>query len=483
MTSKPKHFLTTILIAIVVLTINNDVKSQGLFDRAKAKLEAKLKEEKERKQKELEAKLNKKVDTKVDEVLDGKKKTDEGSNNGNSEKSNSVGRPKLSELKESDFAQNEPNPVYNAENTRFQIARNLLIDIKGKYPSTYLPKWRFISYASPIKFKIEDWLKPKTNSNLDDRYIWIGDYKGKAVIRFKAHFNCECFAEIMIKDSFSVISSTPKTFELKNFTSILNDMASGQPCVGGLYPQKDGGKGGKITLMSNDNGDLQVSLMFEYYTLPEKGKTFFNTKTKTNETKEDIPSQVHYRYIANNVLADNEMSAEKANAIVKAEQEAKQMQKDYIAKTTKQADSLQKILAKKYPQKDCRNCFSKNSNSSLKVTPTTTVYTNGYGDVVGSSSGSDWDINTKTEIKNKCGYDLTFIGLKQMYDEEKGYYLMEVNKIMEKGYDYRSDQGAMASIFSSLIGGGSEFNIVVQDKYYPNYATVGAVQWLKVVKK
>lgn len=41
----------------------------------------------------------------------------------------------------------------------------------------------------------------------------------------------------------------------------------------------------------------------------------------------------------------------------------------------------------------------------------------------------------------------------------------------------------MASVFSSLIGGGSEFNILVQDKYYPNYATVGAVQWLKVIKK
>ncbi|MEI9911617.1 MAG: hypothetical protein WDO71_19380 [Bacteroidota bacterium] len=51
------------------------------------------------------------------------------------------------------------------------------------------------------------------------------------------------------------------------------------------------------------------------------------------------------------------MTAEKANGILAAELAAKQKQKDYIAKTTKQADSLQKIIAKKYSQPECRSCF------------------------------------------------------------------------------------------------------------------------------
>jgi hypothetical protein len=455
MPAKFNYILTVSFVTTIFLSINYDAKSQGLLDRLKKKVE-------------------KAVDKKADDIIDGKKKNSntpiENSENEKNESSN--GRPKLSELKDEDFNKNEPNPEYDDKNTRFQIAKNLMIDIKGKYPNGYLPKWRFINYPSPLKFARENWINPTANLFYEDKNISMGDYGGKAVIRFKPHYNCECYADIIVKENFAVITGTPKVFEIGNFRKILNEMSTGEPCIGGFSNdwKAQGGWGGKVTLSANSNGNILMDFVLEEYSADhQKGKTF-------------MPSQVSYRFRAKGTTVENEMSAEKATAIVVAEQEAKQRQKDYITKTTKQSDSLQKVIAKKYPQQDCRNCFSRNSDSKLQITPTKTAYRDGYGDVYVESS-TDWDINTKTEIKNKCGYGLTFIGLQQMYDEEKGYYLVEVTKTMEKGYNYISNQGAMGSLFTSLVGGGSEFNIKVQDKYYPNYATVGAVQWLKVVKK
>lgn len=454
MAAKFKYTLAFFLSSVLFLAINYTAGAQGLLDRIKRKAENVV---------------NKKVDNKIDEVLDGKKKTTEVNNN-TIEKESPGGRPKLSELKDADFIQNAQNPEYNPNNTRFRIAKNLMIDIAGKYPNGYVPRWRFINYNSPLNFTMENWINPGANTKQGTKNISIGDYGGKAVLRIDAFILCHCFADIVVKDSVNVLTENPQTFEINNFRRILNDRSTGEPCMPANNPNYAGGWAGKVTLSANKNGDITMDMMLENYTAEK------NTRDGVK------PSQVAIRYIAKGITVENEMSAEKATAIVVAEQEAKQRQKDYIAKTTKQADSLQKIIAKKYPQKDCRDCFVRSSNSSLQITPTKTAYRDGYGDVY-VESGTDWDINTKTEIRNKCGYDLTFIGLQQMYDDEKGYYLMEVTKTMEKGYNYRSDQGAMASIFTSLVGGGSEFNIVVQDKYYPNYATVGAVQWLKVIKK
>jgi hypothetical protein len=482
MTKKIK-FQLTILLIVILSTLSNKTNAQGELDKLFRKTKKKV-----------EDKISKKIDNSVDNVLNGKDSTKKTEQKQVEAKTNQTAvyvpvgrrvdtprtsRPLLSELKDEDFVQNSENPTYDPKNSRIQIAKNLLIDIPGKYPNGYNPKWRFIGYKSNLKFSREDWLHPKAQLTYQDKSLLIGDYGGKAVLRLKPYFNCECYADIMINGDVAVLTENPQVFEVGNFRKILNERSTGEPCIGGLNDAAKGGWGGKITLSANKNGDILMSLMLEDYTLPYT-KTVNDHKT---HTKTDVlhPSQVNYRYNAKDITIENEMSTEKANAIVIAEQEAKQRQKDYIAKTTKQADSLQKVIAKKYPQKDCRDCFTRSSNSSLQVTPTKTAYRDGYGDVY-VESGTDWDINTKTEIKNKCGYDLTFIGLQQKYDEVNGYYLVEVTKTMEKGYNYRSDQGAMASLFTSFVGGGSEFNIVVQDKYYPNYARVGNVQWLRVIK-
>ncbi len=465
MTAKLKNILTIFFSASLFLVTSNKANSQGFLDKIKKKAEDAL---------------NKKVDKKVDDVLDGKKKTEgtsapsdtsgNASNSKETANAKSTVKPKdkseQTVISENDFIQSTSFPEKDPNNTRLKIAKNLMLDIKGKYPAGYNPKWRFVSYKSSLDFDVENYVVKRSALGHDKREISIGDYKGKAVLRFGAFITCDCYAEIVIKDSINILTATPQTFKVTNFQKIVNEKVTGEKCRTGNNFYFEGGWEGKITLSADENGDIKMDLLIEVFK-PE------------NRFAE---AGVTYRYIANNITVENEMTAEKANGIIAAEQEAKQRQKDYITKTTKQADSLQKIIAQKYPQKDCRDCLSRNSNSNLKITPTKTAYTNGYGDVF-VESGTDWDINTKTEIKNKCNYDVTFIGIQQMYDAERGYYLTEVTKTMEKGYNYSSEQGAMASIFSSLIGGGSEFNIQVLDKYYPNYATVGAVQWLKVVKK
>lgn len=153
--------------------------------------------------------------------------------------------------------------------------------------------------------------------------------------------------------------------------------------------------------------------------------------------------------------------------------------KDYNAKTTKQAEELQKAIATKYPQKECRDCFY-SSRGAYVSSSTVDLYYANTGDF--ARSRTDYDLNITTSIKNTCNYPITFVGIQQLFDQQNGYYLKEVTRTMPAGYIYSSDQGAFTSVFTTLIGGGSEFNFAVQERYVVKYASVGSVQWLKVIK-
>jgi hypothetical protein len=442
MTSKTKHILTFALAAILLLAITNKVHSQGLLDKILNKADKAL--------------------TAVDKALDPKASN---SNKKNNDKEKAKSESEQTIINENDFVQNDNFPEKDPNNSRIKIAKNLVLDIKGKYPLGYTPKWRFISYKSDLDFDVENYIVKRSTLGHGKRSIAISDYNGKAMIRFGAFITCDCYAEIVIKDSQNVITETPQTFKVTNFLKIVNERITGEKCkslTNNMHT--DGGWEGQVTLSANEDGDIKMDLMIENYRLASRF----------------AEAGVSYRYVAKGIIIENEMSAQKAIAIIEAEKIAKQKQKDYVAKTTKQADSLQKIIAKKYPQTNCKECFYSSSGGYISTTKVDQYYV-GSGDYAGSYT--DWDLNVKTVIQNKCNYGLTFIGLQQLYDEERGYYLIEVTKTMEKGYSYSSDQGAMASVFTSLIGGGSEFNIKLQDKYYPTYATVGSVQWLKVIKK
>lgn len=472
MTVKLKYTLTFVLNLTLLLTLSYKANSQSWLDRQKEK-------------------IRKKVDQSTDKILNGEKNNSSNNpttntNTTNQESNNNEttnGRPKLSEINETDFIQNTSNPPKENNDTWVRIAGNLMINMKGKYPVGYSPKWRFISYPSSLSVEKENWFRPTSQVGHTNYPLSIGEYNNKAVVRLTPVPGCECFADIVIKNNFTVINNQPQTFQITNFRKILNERSTGEACMNAYNNNRDlnGGYEGKVTLSANENGDIAMDFMMEYYSNEWKERGKYNKSIKDFDYVIH-PKQVSYRYAAKNISIENEMTTTKANDIVRKEQEAKQRQKEYIAKMTKQSDSLQKVITNNYPGPGCKDCFVRSSNSSLKVTPTTTVYTNGYGDVVGTQSGSDWDVNTKTSIKNNCNYPITFVGIQQLYDEVNGYYLKEVTKTMEVGYNYSSDQGIMSSLFTSFIGGGSEFNIAIQDKYFVNNAYVGTVQWLKVIK-
>jgi len=91
-------------------------------------------------------------------------------------------------------------------------------------------------------------------------------------------------------------------------------------------------------------------------------------------------------------------------------------------------------------------------------------------------SQTDYDLNITTSIKNICNFTITFVGILQLINQQNNYYLKEVTKTSPAGYNNSSDQGAFASVFTTLIGGGLKFNFAVQDSYFINYVSVGFLQ-------
>lgn len=373
-------------------------------------------------------------------------------------------RPKLSELRDEDFVQNAQNPEEGPNNTRVRIAGNLAIDVAGQYPLGYKPAWRFITYKSQLSVTVEDWLQPKSQVQQSPAPFSIGDYSGKAVIRMNGGDGFDCFADIAIKGDLAVLSENPQVFELDNFRRILNERSTGEPCVS---RRAKGGFAGKLTLSANKNGDIVLGTMIESYTV------------ERSDRKNTYPPQVHFRYLAKGITIENEMSADKAQKVVVAEQEAKQRQKDYLAKITEQSIALQKAILAKYPQPEVRKCFQSSRGGYLASNTVDQYYVNS-GNYAGSKTS--YDVRTVIEIKNVCTHAITFVGIEQRRDEAQGYYLAEITKTMPAGYAFKSDQGMLGSVFSALAGGGSEFDLVVQDTYAPKYATLRAPQWLRVVK-
>lgn len=373
-------------------------------------------------------------------------------------------RPKLSELRDEEFVQNAQNPEEDPNNTRVRIAGNLAIDVAGRYPLGYKPAWRFITYKSQLSVTVEDWLRPKSAVGLSQAPFSIGDYGGKAVIRMNGGDGFDCFADIVIKGDLAVLSENPQVFELGNFRRILNERSTGEPCVS---RRAKGGFAGNLTLSANKNGDIVLGTMIESYTV------------ETSDRRNTYPPQVHIRYFAKGVTIENEMSTEKAQKTVVAEQEAKQRQKDYLAKMTEQSNALQKAIRAKYPQPEVRKCFQSSKGGYLASNTVDQYYVNS-GNYAGSRTS--YDVRTVVEIKNVCNHAITFVGIEQRRDESQGYVLVEVTKTMPAGYAFKSDQGMLGTVFSALSGGGSEFDLVVQDSYIPKYASLRAPQWLRVVK-
>lgn len=336
-------------------------------------------------------------------------------------------------------------------NTRYKITSNLALDIEGNYPQGFSPKWKYFSSNHWLNFEVDNYIVKRPLSNTERKTISIGSYKGKTILRFSAFINSDCYCDIKIADTLNIITNSPQTFKLSNFRKITNEKMTDEKCIGRSIYTKGGWKG-KIKLSANKDGDIDMSLTLEVF----KNATRFAV------------AGVSYRYNAKHIIIENEMSANNANRIVEEERIAKENLKNYLEDITKQADSIQEIIKKEFPQQDVRDCFYSSTGTY----------------VVDEEGSNDWRIDTKADIKNTCDFDIKFIGIKQLKDKKGNYYLKLVAKTMPKDYEYSIEQTAASAAFLSLIGlqKGPEFNFKLQNNYYPKYARTGLTQWLRAIK-
>ena len=445
------------ILLTVFLSFSNLAIAQTWFDKQKKKIE-------------------KKVDEKTDDILNGKKKpenndakpNDKPENEDEEESANGKGAKKekvkakqeQTIIKESDFIQNTSFAKIDRNDTRIKIANNLAIDIKGKYPAGYSPKWRFISYKTDLDFDVENYINKRSALGHDRRKIAIGSYNGKAVLRFGAFIGCDCFADIIINDSVNVLSQTPQTFKVTNFQRITNERVTGEPCREMDKLLTAGGWESEVTLSANENGDIKMNLLIE------------NFRVASGFTE----AGVSYRYLAKNITMENEMSAEKANGIIAAELEAKRKYADYVKKSEKQIAELMATIKTKYPGYNCISCFSRTSSYGAEPTTTKTLWSNG-------EVTEDYDLNVTStmKIENKCNQELTFIGIQQLYDEANGYTYKDVTRTMEANYYYQVKEGLFMSIFTSVAG--IDGDVRVYPEYNISAARIGGIQWIRVIGK
>ncbi|MEY4541612.1 MAG: hypothetical protein RLZZ306_3369 [Bacteroidota bacterium] len=388
----------------------------------------------------------------------------------------SGGRPKYSQIDDSEFAHNMKIPDKSSRNTRIRLAKNLAIDVEGKYPDGYSPKWRFITYKSNLKFRIENIVKPKSVINYIDKPVYLGEYNNKAVLRLSPYHDCECYADIITKDSFALITSKPQIFEVANFRKIRDNKSIGEPCVSNSTFSPKGGWAGKIKLSTDADANILMDLMLETYTAGGEDRFEKSKITGRNQKVYNAPTQVHFRYTVENIAVENEMSAKKAQEKLEAELEAKRKYADYMKKSKIQIDNLLKSIDRKYGGYDCRVCYERNSRYGTETV--TNVYRSQYGEIY---KDYDQSIYNTMKLENRCNQEITIIGIKQIYSEESGYSFVDVSKKLPANFVQESKEGLFESLFTSLTG--LDGDIKLRKEYSIESASVNSVQWIKVVGK
>ena len=201
-----------------------------------------------------------------------------------------------SAIKESDFNIHRQATLVSAGFSRISIAGNMFIDVKKLNENTTPASWRFINYKAQLNFTKENLYYKNASTTTYNYSLGIGDYDGSAVIRMNLHATCECIANIDTKGNKVLIGVAPQTFRLINFRKILNGRATGEPCRSGSNITTKGGWDGKITFSANEKGDIRMNLLLENYSAEQV--TYKGVK----------PSQISYRYTANNILMENEQT-------------------------------------------------------------------------------------------------------------------------------------------------------------------------------
>lgn len=221
--------------------------------------------------------------------------------------------------------------------TRVKIAENLVLDIKGEYPEGYKPRWKYWDIYNSLTFQMDNYVSPRPlfKTSLND--FSILENNGKAAVRFNG-----CIGEIVTKDNVVFLTETPQSFKVINFKKAKNPAIN--CCDGKNRYHAD--IEGEITLSSNENGDIQVSLVMEEFRPASR--------------------DVSYRHTVKNLIVKNEMSVERAYALLN------ERKRSFIA------DSLEKIATAIRLKEESRLFELKINNSLPKLAALQNRYFTNY---------------------------------------------------------------------------------------------------------
>lgn len=391
-------------------------------------------------------------------------------------KTNELQRPQYSDLETEAFFQMPSKPNDDKTKTRVKFIGNILIDIEGKYPAGYAPNWDILKDYVSLQLISDNLTLPNSKPRTETFPIKLTENNGKPYI-LTGSYGGECYGEILVKDDYSVISDTKQVYELANFKKVMNNRFSDEPCFRNTpqkYPFKD--YAGRISFTSDENGDIVSDFLLEVNSEEIILPRHYNKETRKTETNFKQLSQVIYKYRYSNVLFPNNMSAKKATEKENAEIEAKRKHADYIKTSQLQIANLMKVINRKYAGFDCKSCYFRNSQYGTETYRTKTLWSDGSVDY-----GTDYSINNTMILKNRCNQDLTFVGIRQMHSDEKGYYYEDVEKKWPANFYQESKEGLLMSIFTSMTG--LDGDIRLSDSYSIENARIGSIQWIKIVGK
>jgi len=138
---------------------------------------------------------------------------------------------------------------------QFEIAKGGLdVAVSGRYPEGYRPSWALnAATPQPIVANRYNHLVKYGRQDTETLFVRITDDQGRAALEFSRRGSAPCLADIVGLPQ--VITSTPQEFLLDNFRYASHQGPQCQRTVQSVEPWE-----GSITLSSNPNGDLKLSL-------------------------------------------------------------------------------------------------------------------------------------------------------------------------------------------------------------------------------
>ena len=220
--------------------------------------------------------------------------------------------------------------------TKVEIAKNLILNIKGKYPSNYKPIWNCVWNPRGIEYNLENNVVKHPIIKTEKIITNLESSDNKATVFFDG-----CICDIKLPTQIVTINERPQTFELVNFRSIKNGLV--EPCKQ-KNPFFKGGWEGKVTLSSNDSGDINMNLIISGF-----GDSRFKGR------------YLSYGWSLQNYVLQNQMTPKKALTVLTKKRN------DRISDSLDDV-ARQKVISENYRlfELSIKNSFSKVADIQMK---------------------------------------------------------------------------------------------------------------------